>query len=50
MALAARMSMTTRVYPLASLNPYKGRWTIKFWLILKGTKCHYKNVRAVLCI
>ncbi|KAG6386051.1 hypothetical protein SASPL_154937 [Salvia splendens] len=29
MAPAARMSMTRRVHPLASLNPYQGNWTIK---------------------
>ncbi|CAN7080691.1 unnamed protein product [Brassica oleracea var. botrytis] len=28
-APAARMSMTRRVHPLVSLNPYQGSWTIK---------------------
>ncbi|RZS03868.1 hypothetical protein BHM03_00034093 [Ensete ventricosum] len=28
-APAARLAMTRRVHPLASLNPYQGNWTIK---------------------
>ncbi|KAI3820148.1 hypothetical protein L1987_14006 [Smallanthus sonchifolius] len=50
MAPAARMSMTRRVHPLASLNPYQGNWTIKVRLTAKGTMRHYKNARGEGCV
>ncbi|KAF5809348.1 putative replication factor A protein [Helianthus annuus] len=49
-APAARMSMTRRVHPLASLNPYQGNWTIKVRLTAKGTMRHYKNARGEGCV
>ncbi|KAI3733205.1 hypothetical protein L1987_64425 [Smallanthus sonchifolius] len=50
MAPAARTSMTRRVHPLASLNPYQGNWTIKVRLTAKGTMRHYKNSRGEGCV
>ncbi|KAL8232602.1 hypothetical protein R6Q57_002380 [Mikania cordata] len=50
MAPAARMSMTRRVHPLASLNPYLGNWTIKVRLTAKGAMRHYKNARGEGCV
>ncbi|KAL8252705.1 hypothetical protein R6Q59_036398 [Mikania micrantha] len=50
MAPAARMSMTRRVHPLASLNPYQGNWTIKVRLTAKGAMRHYKNARGEGCV
>ncbi|KAI7742140.1 hypothetical protein M8C21_032185 [Ambrosia artemisiifolia] len=50
MAPTARMSMTRRVHPLASLNPYQGNWTIKVRLTAKGTMRHYKNARGEGCV
>ncbi|KAL8252704.1 hypothetical protein R6Q59_036397 [Mikania micrantha] len=50
MAPAARMSMTRRVHPLASLNPYQGNWTIKVRLTAKGVMRHYKNARGEGCV
>ncbi|KAK9684486.1 hypothetical protein RND81_10G213300 [Saponaria officinalis] len=46
MAPAARMSMTRRVQPLASLNPYQGNWTIKVRVTSKGNLRSYKNARG----
>ncbi|KAK9053817.1 hypothetical protein SSX86_024891 [Deinandra increscens subsp. villosa] len=50
MAPSARMSMTRRVHPLASLNPYQGNWTIKVRLTSKGTMRHYKNAKGEGCV
>ncbi|KAI7732297.1 hypothetical protein M8C21_028010 [Ambrosia artemisiifolia] len=50
MAPSARMSMTRRVHPLASLNPYQGNWTIKVRLTSKGNMRHYKNARGEGCV
>ncbi|KAK1273384.1 hypothetical protein QJS04_geneDACA008000 [Acorus gramineus] len=45
-APAARMAMTRRVYPLCSLNPYQGSWTIKVRLTNKGNLRQYNNARG----
>lgn len=45
-APAARMGMTRRVYPLASLNPYQGNWTIKVRVTSKGNLRSYSNARG----
>ncbi|XP_077222798.1 replication protein A 70 kDa DNA-binding subunit B-like [Tasmannia lanceolata] len=45
-APTARTAMTRRVYPLASLNPYQGIWTIKVRLTSKGNLRTYKNARG----
>uniref|UniRef100_A0A2N9HEW6 Replication protein A subunit n=1 Tax=Fagus sylvatica TaxID=28930 RepID=A0A2N9HEW6_FAGSY len=50
MAPAARMSMTRRVFPLVSLNPYQGSWTIKVRVTSKGTMRTYKNARGEGCV
>ncbi|KAK1427233.1 hypothetical protein QVD17_15916 [Tagetes erecta] len=50
MAPSARMSMTRRVHPLASLNPYQGNWTIKVRLTSKGNMRNYKNARGEGCV
>ncbi|KAM0035685.1 putative replication factor A protein [Helianthus debilis subsp. tardiflorus] len=50
MAPTARTSMTRRVHPLASLNPYQGNWTIKVRLTSKGNMRHYKNARGEGCV
>ncbi|KAJ0604509.1 putative replication factor A protein [Helianthus annuus] len=50
MAPTARTSMTRRVHPLASLNPYQGNWTIKVRLTSKGNMRHYKNARGQGCV
>ncbi|KAL4362922.1 hypothetical protein GQ457_04G015810 [Hibiscus cannabinus] len=50
MAPLARMSMTRRVHPLVSLNPYQGNWTIKVRLTSKGTMRTYKNARGEGCV
>ncbi|MFS7912131.1 putative replication factor A protein [Helianthus anomalus] len=49
-APTARTSMTRRVHPLASLNPYQGNWTIKVRLTSKGNMRHYKNARGEGCV
>ncbi|KAE8681415.1 Replication protein A 70 kDa DNA-binding subunit B [Hibiscus syriacus] len=46
----ARMSMTRRVHPLVSLNPYQGNWTIKVRLTSKGNMRTYKNARGEGCV
>ncbi|KAK9669118.1 hypothetical protein RND81_13G110500 [Saponaria officinalis] len=46
MGPAARMSMSRRVHPLASLNPYQGNWTIKVRVTSKGNMRSYKNARG----
>ena len=45
MAPSARMAMTRRVHPLASLNPYQGNWTIKVRVTSKGNMRSYRNAR-----
>ncbi|KAL2935356.1 Replication protein A 70 kDa DNA-binding subunit B [Bienertia sinuspersici] len=45
-APAARMSMTRRVHPLASLNPYQGTWTIKVRVTSKGDLRSYSNAKG----
>ncbi|URD95318.1 Replication protein [Musa troglodytarum] len=45
-APAARLAMTRRVHPLASLNPYQGNWTIKVRLTNKGNLRSYRNARG----
>ncbi|KAB1216835.1 Replication protein A 70 kDa DNA-binding subunit B [Morella rubra] len=50
MAPAARMSMTRRVFPLVSLNPYQGSWTIKVRVTSKGNMRTYKNYRGEGCV
>ncbi|KAM3751247.1 hypothetical protein ACB098_04G094100 [Castanea mollissima] len=50
MAPAARMSMTRRVFPLVSLNPYQGSWTIKVRVTSKGIMRTYKNARGEGCV
>ncbi|OVA02158.1 OB-fold nucleic acid binding domain [Macleaya cordata] len=46
MAPSARMAMSRRVFPLVSLNPYQGNWTIKVRLTSKGNLRTYKNARG----
>ncbi|KAL8130385.1 hypothetical protein V2J09_019540 [Rumex salicifolius] len=46
LAPAARMAMTRRVHPIASLNPYQGNWTIKVRVTSKGNMRSYKNARG----
>nr|GEV43822.1 replication protein A 70 kDa DNA-binding subunit B [Tanacetum cinerariifolium] len=50
MAPSARMAMTRRVHPLASLNPYQGNWTIKVRVTAKGPMRNYKNARGEGCV
>jgi replication factor A1 len=45
-APAARMGISRRVYPLVSLNPYQGNWTIKVRVTNKGSLRSYKNARG----
>ncbi|KAF5205815.1 Replication protein a dna-binding subunit b [Thalictrum thalictroides] len=45
-APSARMGMTRRVFPLVSLNPYQGNWTIKVRVTSKGNLRTYKNARG----
>lgn len=45
-APAARMSMTRRVHPLCSLNPYQGNWTIKVRVTNKGNLRTYRNAKG----
>lgn len=49
-APAARMSMTRRVLPLVSLNPYQSNWSIEVRVTAKGTMRHYKNARGDGCV
>ncbi|XP_073016639.1 replication protein A 70 kDa DNA-binding subunit B-like [Primulina eburnea] len=50
MAPAARLSMTRRIHPLVSLNPYQGNWTIKVRVTSKGNMRFYKNARGEGCV
>ncbi|KAK8918529.1 hypothetical protein KSP39_PZI021340 [Platanthera zijinensis] len=45
-APAARTSMTRRVHPLCSLNPYQGIWTIKVRVTNKGNLRTYRNAKG----
>ncbi|RLN39553.1 replication protein A 70 kDa DNA-binding subunit B [Panicum miliaceum] len=49
-APAARLSMTRRVHPLVSLNPYQGNWVIKVRVTNKGNLRTYKNARGEGCV
>ncbi|CAN6313601.1 unnamed protein product [Urochloa humidicola] len=49
-APAARLSMTRRVHPLISLNPYQGNWIIKVRVTSKGNLRNYKNARGEGCV
>ncbi|CAH8389644.1 unnamed protein product [Eruca vesicaria subsp. sativa] len=49
-APAARMSMTRRVQPLVSLNPYQGSWTIKVRVTNKGVMKTYRNAKGEGCV
>ncbi|KAL3513035.1 hypothetical protein ACH5RR_025752 [Cinchona calisaya] len=50
MAPAARMGLNRRIYPLLSLNPYQGMWTIKVRVTSKGNMRTYKNARGDGCV
>ncbi|CAA0840645.1 Replication protein A 70 kDa DNA-binding subunit B [Striga hermonthica] len=50
MAPAGRMAMTRRIYPLVSLNPYQGNWTIRVRVTSKGNMRSYKNARGEGCV
>ncbi|XP_057871294.2 replication protein A 70 kDa DNA-binding subunit B [Cryptomeria japonica] len=45
-APAARMGISRRVYPLVSLNPYQGNWTIKVRVTNKGPLRTFRNNRG----
>ncbi|XP_024524116.1 replication protein A 70 kDa DNA-binding subunit D [Selaginella moellendorffii] len=45
-APAARMGVSRRVYPLVSLTPYQGSWTIKVRVTSKGPLRTYRNARG----
>ncbi|KAH9322348.1 hypothetical protein KI387_016987, partial [Taxus chinensis] len=45
-APAARMGISRRVYPLVSLNPYQGNWTIKVRVTSKGPLRTFRNARG----
>lgn len=45
-APAARLGMSRRVYPLVSLNPYQGNWTIKVRVTNKGPLRTFRNARG----
>ncbi|XP_062210348.1 replication protein A 70 kDa DNA-binding subunit B-like [Phragmites australis] len=49
-APAARLSMTRRVHPLISLNPYQGNWVIKVRVTSKGNLRTYRNARGEGCV
>ncbi|MCL7022964.1 hypothetical protein MKW94_028869 [Papaver nudicaule] len=49
-APSQRTSMTRRVHPLVSLNPYQGSWTIKVRVTSKGNLRTYKNARGEGCV
>ncbi|KAM7278594.1 hypothetical protein ACFE04_005728 [Oxalis oulophora] len=49
-APAARMAISRRVHPLASLNPYQGNWTIKVRLTNKGNMRTYRNAKGEGCV
>ncbi|MCO5549118.1 hypothetical protein L7F22_002584 [Adiantum nelumboides] len=43
---AVRLGITRRVYPLVSLNPYQGNWTIKVRVTNKGLMRSFQNARG----
>lgn len=43
---AARKGISRRVYPLVSLNPYEGNWTIKVRVTSKGPLRSFTNARG----
>ncbi|XP_047338059.1 replication protein A 70 kDa DNA-binding subunit B [Impatiens glandulifera] len=49
-APSARLAITRRVHPLASLNPYQGNWIIKVRVTSKGNMRTYKNQRGEGCV
>nr|AGT15869.1 replication protein [Saccharum hybrid cultivar R570] len=49
-APAARLSMTRRVHPLITLNPYQGNWVIKVRVTSKGNLRTYRNARGEGCV
>lgn len=42
----ARNEAPARIIPIAALNPYQGRWTIKARVTAKGELRHYNNPRG----
>ena len=40
------MGSSRRVYPIVSLNPYQGNWTIKVRVTSKGPLRTFKNARG----
>ncbi|KAH7366539.1 hypothetical protein KP509_18G083500 [Ceratopteris richardii] len=45
-APTARMGISRRVYPLVTLNPYQGNWTIKVRVTDKGPLRTFRNARG----
>jgi len=45
-APASMMGISRRVYPIVSLNPYQGNWTIKVRVTSKGPLRSFKNARG----
>ncbi|XP_076944780.1 replication protein A 70 kDa DNA-binding subunit D-like [Bidens hawaiensis] len=50
MSTSTRTSVPRQIYPLASLNPYQGNWTIKVRVTSKGHMRHYINTRGEGCV
>ncbi|NP_001384500.1 Replication protein A 70 kDa DNA-binding subunit B [Zea mays] len=44
------LSMTKRVHPLITLNPYQGNWVIKVRVTSKGNLRTYRNARGEGCV
>ncbi|KAL3613777.1 hypothetical protein CASFOL_041851 [Castilleja foliolosa] len=42
----AKNDAPARIIPIAALNPYQGRWTIKARVTVKGELRHYNNTRG----
>jgi hypothetical protein len=45
-APASMMGISRRVYPIVSLNPYQGNWTIKVRVTSKGPPRSFKNAQG----